>query len=418
MPRLIDLCKGRYPIGLFLFDKALWSDKGVCQAAGTGADFFVTTESSEPLYRLCEKYGLGIISSSNTSPGWWGGDGKNAGGYATHFPVERLDEIQKNYPQSPALWGDYPVDEPNAKDFAHIDKVLKRYGELFPDKLPFLNLYPSYGSLPKNTSAEIAAQLGNGTYAGHIGQYIQEIDLPYICFDYYPFTGTSVFLSYLENLDVVARACRRSKKEMWVIIQAGAWKAEEMPKGHQIDWQVYVCLAYGARALIYANYSKGWWHEATACADPDGNPTPTYGYVKSINSVLHSPLGPAFLEYMHIHTEVCGDISSSDKRMRPQLTKQNANPKPSRLSNVAIHSDKAVIAGYFVKSDGWAIMIVNAHNPFDSSISASVRLTTADKRHIRILGGSKVSGSVLSSGAFSTVELTLESGQGAFVIFT
>jgi len=394
MSMLVDLCKGRYPVGLFYFAKELWTDEGVKQAAETGADFFVAVESSEPFVSLCEKYGMGILSTSNATPMWWGGDGENAGGYANQFPLERLDEVKKVYPKSPAIWGDYLVDEPNSKDFLHIDKVAKRYKELFPDKLPFINLYPNYASIPKNTGEEVISQLGNMSYAEHIGQYVKEIDLPYICFDYYPFTG--VFATYLDNLDIVARACRDSDKEMWVIIQTGAWKAKDILDAYQLDWQVYLCLAYGAKSIIHASYSKGWWDETTSCVNLAGEKNPTYEYAKNINSVLHSSsIGSEFLKYDYVYTGVYGDINSSDERIKPQLEKQNKSEKPKNFPDIKIESDKAVVAGYFKKDDQFAFMVVNSHNPFDSSVIANVKLEMNDKK----------------------VELTLESGQGKFVIF-
>ena len=394
MRSLVDLCKGRYPIGLFYFDKALWTDEGVGQAAATGADFIMAVESSEPFVSLCEKYGLGIISTSNMTPMWWGGDGENAGGYQKAFPLERLSEIAKTYPKSPAIWGDYPVDEPNSKDFDHIDKVVKRYMEIFPSKLPFINLYPNYASIPKNTGEEVISQLGNMSYAEHIDQYVREVGLPYICFDYYPYTNASIFAKYLENLDIVARACRDSNKEMWVIIQTGAWKAEDILDAYQLDWQVYMCLAYGAKAIIHASYSKGWWDETTSCVNLKGEKNPTYEYAKSINSALRSPLGEKFLEYEYVYTGAYGNIAES--RIKAQLEKQNEGEKPSDLPDIKIVSDKAVIVGYFKKGDGYAFIVVNTHDPYDGSAVANVKLET---------------------GGRGTVELAINSGQGVFVGF-
>ena len=416
MPDLIDLCKGRYPVGLFYFDQELCTDEGVRQAADTGADFFMAVGSSESLISLCQKYNLGIISTSNI-PGWWGGDGTNAGGYADQFPVEKLDEIKKDYPSSPALWGDYPVDEPNSKDFAHINKIIKRYTDLFPDKIPFINLYPNYASIPKNTGDEVVSQLGNKNYSEHIDQYIREVNLPYICFDYYPFTG--VFATYLENLRIVSSACKNTKKEMWVIIQTGAWKSEDILDAYQLDWQVYLCMAYGAKAIIHASYSKGWWDENTSCVNLKGEKNVTYDYAKNINSVLHSPLGTEFLKYDYLGTGVCGDISSSDERIKPQLEKQLAfaGEKPSDLPDIKISSDNAIVAGYFRKGNNFAVMIVNSHNPFDAFVAANVKIEVAGDKKVNIRGGKKTSGSVNCSGGISSAYLTLESGQGAFVTF-
>ncbi|MCL2098857.1 MAG: hypothetical protein FWH24_00280 [Oscillospiraceae bacterium] len=421
MRSLIDLCKGRYPVGLFSFDKELWTDAGVKQAADCGADFFMSVDSLEPLVGLCEKYNMGIISSSNM-PLWWGGDGDNAGGYAAHFPVEKLDEIKKVYPSSPAVWGDYPVDEPNSKDFAHINKVMKRYKELFPGKIPFINLYPNYASVPKNTAEETVSQLGNPTYREHIEQYVREIDLPYISFDFYPYTNPNVFAKYLENLDIVAGACKKSNREMWVIIQTGAWKAEEIIDAYQLDWQVYMCLAYGASAIIHAGYSKVWWDETTSCVNLKGEKNLTYEYVKDINSKLHSLLGTEFLKYNYLYTTTNGDIDSSDERIRPQLKYQLNSKKPditeiSNMPEIKINSDKAVTAGYFKKDNDFAVMLVNSHNPFDGSVTANIKIEAPQGRQINICGNKKISAAGKTTGGVRAVDLVLASGQGAFVTF-
>ena len=419
--RVVMLCKGRYPAGLFSFDEGLWNDEGVKQAADTGADFFIA-KSSEQLITLCGKYSLGIISSSNITPFWWGGDGKNAGDYAKQFPLERLDKVD-NYPSSSVLWGDYLVDEPNSKDFAHIGKVIQRYRQRFPDKIPFINLYPNYGRIHGNSDEEIVAQLGNTTYPEHIDQYVRSIDLPYICFDYYPFTGA--FDTYLENLDIAAKAGKKSNKEMWVIIQAGAWKRDEILDAYQIDWQVYMCLAYGAKAIIFASYSKTWWDETSSCVNTRGEKNKTYEYVSDICSVLHSELGTEFLKYQYQYTRVYGDVSSADKRIQPQLDKQNNYLIPPDLPNVKITSDRAVIAGFFRNNeshdndrhgnDRHALMIVNTHNPFDSSITANVKIETGRSKEICIHGGKKIIASVRSVNGNTVAELIIPGGQGVFV---
>jgi len=373
-----DLNENRYPAGLFYLNKELWTDEGIQNAADTGADFIVSAESSEPLLSLCEKYKLGIISNSNMK-GWWGGDGSNAGKYAEHMPIGKIDELKK----SPRIvWGDYIVDEPNSKDFLHINKVVKKYTERFPDKLPFVNLYPNYGKNHEATDDEIITQLGNQTYAEHITQYVNEIDLPYICFDFYPFTR--VFTGYVENLRIVADACVKSGKEMWVIIQTGAWNPDQMLSEFQIDWQVYMAMAFGARAIMGACYSKGWWDESTSCVNSKGEKNATYEYIKNIFSILHSSVGTEFLKYKYIGTTACGDIGSAEKRIKPQLEKLIIKPSLKEMHrdfpDIEINSDKAVITGYFKNEDGWAAMIVNTHNPFDSAVCANVKIGTNEMK--------------------------------------
>jgi len=412
MSGLTDLCNGRFPVGLFYFDEALWTDAGVRQASETGADFFVSVESSPELTALCERYGMGVFSVSNITPVWWGGDGKNAGGYYKATPLCKLHEVKDDYPDSQALWGDYIVDEPNSGDFAYIGKVVKLYKELFPGKIPLINLYPCYASLPKNTPDEIIMQLGNSNYTEHIDQYIKEIELPYICFDYYPFTG--VFADYLENLRVIATACKKSGKEMWVIIQSGAWSKEQILEDFQLDWQVYICLAFGASSIIYASYSKGWWNDETSCVNLNGEKNVTFEYVKGINSVLHSAFGIELLKYDYLYTGVHGDIDSSNYNIKPQLMRLLDFEKPP-LPEIDIISDNAVVTGYFTKDDDYAVIVVNSHDPFDSSVTANVKLEVRGIKQATVFGGNRINGSTGTSGDVTIVNLTIESGQGAFV---
>ena len=419
MVRLIDLCKNHFPVGLFYLVPELWTEKGVRQASETGADFFVSVRSEEPLLSLCEEHNMGLISSSNLEPTWWGGDGTNAGGYEQQFPLDALNKVVKDYPNSPYVWGDYQVDEPNVMDYKHINKIAEMYAQLLPDKLFFLNLYPSYGSLPKNSCDEIVKQLGCANYTEYIDQYVREVDLPYICFDYYPYTGENVFATYLENLDIVAKACVMSKKEMWVVIQTGAWRPEEILKECQLEWQVYLSLAYGAKAIMHACYSHCWWDPTTSCVDAAGNKNPTYDYVKRINSVLHSELGLVILKYEYIGTTAFGEINASNVQVKAQLEKQYKNAQIDGIPDFEIHSDSAVIVGFFRNNNDIAVMVVNSHNPFDPTANADIHLGIKKYKTMEVFSDTKsnVSGSDIATNSDTLTRIKLSSGQGALVVF-
>lgn len=409
---MLNRLAGRYPIGAYYFTENLWNPEGVRQLAEMGVDFLVAVQPDKKLLALCERYKIGVIASG-TFPMWWGGDGENAGGYEAAFPLETLDAARKSYPDSPALWGDYPVDEPNAKDFAHVGRVAAHYKEVYPSKIPFINLYPNYASVPKNTAAETVSQLGNPTYYEHIEQYLREIDLPYLCFDFYPYTG-SPFDGYLENLDIAASACRRSGRELWVIVQTGAWKAEELLSEYQLRWQTSLCLAYGATSIMHASYCKGWWDASTSCVDEEGRKNPTYEYAKKINRELHA-VGGDFLKYESTGVCVRGDLSHAHERIRPQLIAQNAQKDRGTPEIFCrIESDKAILAGCFQAKtgEGRALMAVNTHDPFDPAASASVTLFP-DADCLLVHRGERCEG--LSVPASGGVTLTLDSGEGVFI---
>ena len=252
-------------IGAYYFNKNLWNRENMVDLVNSGINFLVSVTADTTVLDLCQEENIGVITSSRI-PMWWGDNGQRAGQYAQTYPINKLDDVAKTFKQHPAIWGDYPVDEPHSADMEHINNLVKRYNELFPDKLPYINLYPNYASFE---------QLG-GTYQEHIDQYVEKVNNDYICFDFYPYTGNkNVNMGFLENLDIVSRACRENDRDMWVILQAGAWKQEDMFEEFQIRWQCYTSLAYGAKIIMHASYSPGWWDENTSMVNNAGEKNPT-----------------------------------------------------------------------------------------------------------------------------------------------
>ena len=398
-------------IGAYYLDGAVQDDRHVQEVADAGIDFLVAVDAKKELLDLCAKHRLGAITSS-VIPMWWGDDGKRAGLYRETLPLEKLDALRPTYPFHPALWGDYPVDEPNAKDFAHINAVIHRYRELFPGQLAYVNLYPIYANTaPQGVSPElqkVPSQLGTTTYQEHIDQYVQAVDTDYICFDSYPFTGP--FATYVENLDIVGTACRKSKRDLWVIIQTGAWKPDAVLGEYQIRWQSYLCLAFGAKIVMHASYSPGWWNETTSCINKAGEKNATYDYVKRIDAELHA-LSDVFMRYDNIGVYPCGEVSRADARMLKQLESLAARSGPPQDRRVrklldGLSSDGALVAGCFQRKDGRgrAVLLVNAQNPWSATADVKVRLKGSGQAYI---GGKKTP---------LAPALKLASGEGVFVV--
>ncbi len=392
-------------LGAYYFDEPLHTDAGLADLTDAGFRVLVGAPASPALLDLCAKHGVQILAGDQF-PGWWGDEGENAGGYRDAMPLEKLEEIAAARPRHPALWGDYPVDEPNAQDFPHIGKVVARYGELLLGQLPFVNLYPNYAH---------DRQLGAPTYAEHIAAYVRDVPTDYIAFDAYPFQAQSTFTVYLENLDLVADACRKSGRDMWVVTQLGAWKEFSQIEEYQIRWQLYLCLAFGARALLHASYCKGWWNEGTACMTSDGQKTRTYSYAKALNAELHA-LSPVYMPYRFTGAAVCGSPEAAEPWVRPQLaaqTERNRTEHPFALPDgVSIRSEQALLAGCFAGPDGQALMLVNTQDPFRADAQAELSLQAPDKRVTTYLRGQKIPAAPDADGAYS---FTLASGDGVFV---
>lgn len=392
-------------IGAYYFNESLHTDAGLADLTGAGFRVLVGEQPTPTLLDLCAKYGVGILAGGQF-PSWWGNEGEKAGGYRDAMPLEKLDKIAAAYPQHPALWGDYPVDEPNAKDFPHIGKVVERYRELLPGKLPFVNLYPNYASV---------RQLGAQTYAEHIAAYVRDVPTDYIAFDAYPFQVQATFEAYLENLDIVADACRKSGRDMWVVTQLGAWQEYRRIEEYQIRWQLYLCLAFGARAILHACYCKGWWNEGTTCIDNALQKTRTYDHAKVLNAELHA-LSPVYMPYRFVGAAACGSPGAAEARVQPQLaaqTARNQTEHPFALPDgVSVRSEQAILAGCFVKDGGQALLLVNTQDPFRADADARVTLQAPGKQAAAYLRGHRLPVGPDADGAY---HFTLTSGDGVFI---
>lgn len=402
--------RNRLLVGAYYLTANLHDDPHVKEVADAGIDFLVAVDAKTNLLDLCAKHGVGVIAHARF-PSWWGGDGKNAGKYGETLPLDKLDAALAKCGRHPALWGDYPVDEPNAHDFAHVNAVAKRYEAKFPGQLAFVNLYPIYANTaPSGIAPELQkapSQLGTASYQEHIDRYVREVDTDYICFDSYPFTGP--FAGYLENLDIVGKACRASGRDLWVIIQSGAWKPENVLGEFQIRWQACLCLAYGANVIMHASYSPGWWNETTSCVNKAGEKNATYGYVQHVNAELHA-LSDVFMRYQSLGVYPCGNIAGAGTKMVKQLEAQrtrngDALGRAERRLLEGIETDGAAVAGLFRRRDGggYAVMLVNAQDPWDAHAAINVDL--------------KLKGSVYVKGCKTALgpHLKLDSGEGVFI---
>jgi hypothetical protein len=394
-------------VGAYFFGKNLYSDKHVKELRDMGVDILVAVPPDRELLDLCEKYCIKVILSGAV-PSWWGDNGQKAGQYKDTLDLASFDKIKETYLRHPAIWGDYPVDEPNAKDFGHIDAMMKKYREIFPGQLPFVNLYPNYASTLPSPDSDAVSQLGNVTYKEHIEQYAREVEDDYICFDSYPYG--SVFTRYLENLDNISEVCRKSGRDMWVIIQTGAWKSEAVLDEYQLYWQTNLCLAYGTKIIMHACYDHGWWDHTTSCVDKDGNLNPTYYYAKNVNRDLHR-LSDVFMRYKHIGVAVYGDISGAEERIRDQLDLQKARSPFGGIEGIEIDADGAVIAGCFEKKDdkSHALMLVNTANPFDGCASVNVCVKTCGTKKLT----AHFRGAVI--GYNGSCHFNIKSGDGVFI---
>ncbi len=399
-------------IGAYILQPYAQTERHVREIAECGINF-ITCLRPEKLGILdaFAKYGVGAIVSG-VVPGWWGGDGNNAGKLSETNPLPQYEEAAARFADHPAIWGIDVGDEPSALDFPYYGRVIDTVNRAFPHQFAYLNLYPNYASVSKNNAAETVNQLGTATYAEHIERYIENVPTDYICYDYYMYSA-SVAGAY-ENLRIVADACLRTGRSMWIVLQVNSNKPEQWISENELRVQAYSAMAFGAESIIWACYTAGWWHNQVL--DEHGEKTEQYEKLCRINAELKA-IGEPYMRYRRTATHFVGYAADD-----PELSK--LQQKPVTAANTGfffdLHAeDGKLLCGEMVSRDpladsSRAMFVCNATDPMDTAPASHTVSFVAHDRRITLYD--KNGARVLTPDADSRYTFSLENCHGALLV--
>lgn len=374
--------RSRLNIGAYILRPYARTEAHIKDVADCGIDFIVCMDNDRPALDLFHKYNLGAIVTG-VLPGWWGGDGSNAGQLAERNPPEKYEAAAASFVDHPAVWGIDVGDEPSALDFPYYGKVIDYVERAFPHQFAYLNLYPNYASVSQNNAAETVNQLGTATYAEHIQRYCACIPSDYLCYDFYLYSINVT--KHYENLRVVADACRNTGRSMWIVLQVNSNRPAEWMSENNLRFQAYTSMAFGAENIIWACYTAGWWHNQVV--DENGEKTEQYEKLKRINAEIRT-MADTYMKYRRVSTHFVGmkghpDMASVEQEAIDSLS-------TGVFFDVKADNGAALVVGEMVSrtADGsTALMICAADDPHDAHPMTYHITFRADGRNIRALGG-------------------------------
>ena len=339
-----------------------WTDENLQWVADAGIDFIIGVPYNDNSLALCEKYGIGAFLSY--LPAWFGTP-DNIGQYESRIPSGSFDSYAENFVDHPSIWALDLGDEPGAFEFPHYGVMINEAENLFPNQMAFLNLHPIDKRVTK---------LHVDDYYIYIDEYVKNVGTDYISFDYYPIHKERSdnyfgdFSYFLENLNVVAAACRESDKDLWAVMQAGSWLENQYLTLNDLKMQTYSALTHGAKAILWACWQDGWFSSNTNMINGNMERTPVYYEIVKMNSIIEE-LSPVYMRYTNKETVAISGIDFLEQH--PDLDPYNYaknNDHTLRqdvFKNIEVSdSEKTVIAGYFEKNigNGSAMMFLNATN--------------------------------------------------------
>ena len=372
----------RLNLGVYHLRPYARTEAHIKDLADCGIDFVVCMDNDRPALDLFHKYGVGAIVSGIV-PGWWGGDGDNAGTMATVNTMDKYETAAASFVDHPAIWGIDVGDEPSALDFPHYGRVIDYVGRAFPNQFAYLNLYPNYASVSQNNARETVNQLGTATYAEHIQKYCEYVPSDYLCYDFYLYSINVT--KHYENLRVVADACLRTGRSMWIVLQVNSNKPAEWMSENNLRFQAYTSMAFGAENIIWACYTAGWWYNQVL--DSEGNKTEQYDKLKKINAEIRT-LADEYMKYRRVSTHFVGFEGHQDMAAVGQEAIESLST--GVFFDVKADNGAPLVIGEMVNrhADGSvALMVCAADDPHETDPKEYNVTFRAPDRCVRALGG-------------------------------
>jgi hypothetical protein len=196
--------------------------------------------------------------------------------------LAQLDPLVEQFKEQEAVLGYYLTDEPNARAFQNLGKVVAYLREKDPTRLSFINLFPTYAN---------EEQLGTKTYDEHVQQFIEIVKPELLSYDHYHFFKGYDGAGYFSNLGIIRYWAQKYDLPFCNIIQAiGAdflnWR---IPTAAEHRWLVYSSLAYGAKAIIWFHWDHEWGLTSSPARDQ------LYHSIQTLNQEIKN-LGPILLK--------------------------------------------------------------------------------------------------------------------------
>lgn len=286
----------KFHIGTYYFQKNARTEEGIKDLSESGIDLVLCIDNDREMLDLFYKYGVSAVVGG-VVPGWFGGNGDNAGTMAETNKREAYIKGINNFVDHPAIVGIDAGDEPSSVDFPYYGQMIELMKELAPSKFPYLNIYPSYGMLASNSDEQSKKELGVPTYKDYVDAYGKNIDLPYVSFDHYYLTSSPERL--FSDLETNADYCKANGKKLYYVGQVNSLDPDHYVTEDELAFQAFSAMAYGAMAVSWACYSMGWWHNLVL--DADGNKTEQYEKLKKVNHKMIS-LSKEYVKYDRIET--------------------------------------------------------------------------------------------------------------------
>lgn len=299
-------------------------------------------------------------------------------------------------------------DEP---DMSHANsiKALKEKWDAseLKDKLFYVNLHPCYTTRVND-------------YEGYIKYYTEDIGLDMVSTDYYAMyedsndCGVGIREDWLLDLSLTAHYSLINNVPMWFTLLTTKHQASGLnyinPDARDLEYQMYVALAFGAQYLIHYTYAATGPDHINPIIDSKGQPTDSYYDVKESSATIRK-WDKFYMDFKWVgSTGVYGNhsINSLIDYMYYEAP-LNATGAIKQASS----SQDVVIGQFEDKDNNKGFVITNLTNPYLEKTAKTTLKFDSKYKGVKVYQDGEEQVLLLNKG---TIDLNIKPGQGIFVI--
>ena len=297
-------------------------------------------------------------------------------------------------------------DEPLQPDFSALSEMVDEHNKVYGDKkIFFVNLFPRFDDLIPDYK----------TYVNEFCKCIIE-KLPegkrFISCDIYPLRGGTVNPYWLNNLETLAKACKKYNADLHMFIQSLRIDELYMRDVDEKDFrfQFYVNMAYGAKGISYFTYRDS--NVAGFCPalvdKLTGLPHEKFFCAARVNGEIKA-LEKDFLSCKWVGSAIYKGTAPHFSFATTFEMLEDALQEADGIESLSSVQD--ALLGCFKKGNGNAYILVNYSDPIDN-VENTITIKFSNAKKLLIYR----KGVAYFQEINCEFEITLDSGEGIFII--
>jgi hypothetical protein len=169
-----------------------------------------------------------------------------------------------------AIAGYHLIDEPNIGLFPELGDWAKKIQSIDNKHFCYVNLFPNFAD---------STQLGTTDYKKYVQEYIRQIPIQFVSFDYYPVMKDRLSKTWYENLELIAAESKQAGLPFWAFSLTTNYDNDHVTPQTiaAMRLQVFSNLAYGAQGIQYFTYWSATSVNAPSGEDQRGAPISVTG---------------------------------------------------------------------------------------------------------------------------------------------